>query len=66
MLGHQGFYDLAVRVDPNDPDRVMLGGSFFKARPVTTTSRQNVNVRRGLRGDAAIFSGRGRPGRRAR
>lgn len=29
LLGTQGNYDLAVVVDPNNADRVVLGGSFF-------------------------------------
>jgi hypothetical protein len=60
MLGHQGFYDLAIRVDPNDPDRVILGGSFFEGPPdAVAVNRQNVNVTAdAYNEDAAIFAAR--------
>jgi len=54
MLAHQGFYDLAVRVDPNDTDRVILGGMVFDGPPVVG---QNMNVTGDFYDrDAAIFS----------
>ncbi len=50
MLGHQGFYDLAIRVDPNNADQVILGGSFFEGAT-------NINVTGDTYPqDAAIFS----------
>jgi hypothetical protein len=54
MLAHQGFYDLAVRVDPNDTDRVLLGGKVFDGPPMVG---QNMNVTGDFYDrDAAIFS----------
>ena len=52
MLGHQGFYDLAVRVDPNDADRVILGGSFFEGPPdePSRSGAERQRHQRGLRG----------------
>jgi hypothetical protein len=29
VVGGQGFYDIAIAVDPSNPDRVALGGSYF-------------------------------------
>ncbi|NUZ08354.1 hypothetical protein [Piscinibacter koreensis] len=39
ILGRQGDYDIAIDVDPADPNRVVLGGSFFDF-----TTAENVNV----------------------
>jgi len=32
LLGHQGFWDMAIAVDPGNPDRVVLGGSAIEAQ----------------------------------
>jgi hypothetical protein len=58
MLARQGFYDLAIRVDPANADRVILGGSLFRQPPHNpAVAGQNVNVTGDLYPeDAAIFS----------
>ena len=58
MLGHQGFYDLAITVDPNNPDQVVLGGSFTEGPPdKPAVTGQNVNVSgQSYQEDAAIFT----------
>ncbi len=49
ILGRQGSYDIAVDVDPADPNRVVLGGSFFDF-----TTAENIAVTNIA---AAIFVG---------
>lgn len=58
MLGHQGFYDLAVTVDPDNADQVVLGGSFTEGPPdKPAVTGQNVNVTgQSYEEDAAIFT----------
>lgn len=60
MLGHSGFYDLAIRVDPTNADRVILGGSYFEAPrvpDVPAITGQNVNVTGSpYPEDAAVFT----------
>jgi hypothetical protein len=48
LLGQQGSYDIAIDVDPNHPDRVVLGGSFL-----ATTTPEGV----ALSQEAAIVVG---------
>jgi hypothetical protein len=48
LLGRQGFWDMAVAVDPDDPDRVVLGGSAIEAQ---NPAGEDYEVE-----DAAIFS----------
>ena len=50
MLCRQGFYDMAVAVDPTNPDRVLLGGAAY---PVTMPAGMDACE---AGGDAAIFS----------
>jgi hypothetical protein len=62
MVGTQGGYDLAIAVDPNNEDLVVLGGSYTKSRPnrpeVVRVPGQNANVTgQDYYEDAAILDG---------
>jgi hypothetical protein len=58
MVGSQGGYDLAIAVDPTNPDQVVLGGSFFEGPPdAAAVAGQNVNAAgETYPEDAAIFA----------